>query len=477
MRARWVTIAVMTAVAFTVLQGSRTGVAAESAPAEETGFRVPDWKLGSQAYTFRRYSFAETIDRLKALGLHYVEAYPGQTLGGGLDGAFGHGMTPDTRAKVKAALDQAGVKLTAYGVVTGGSEAEWKQIFDFAKDMGITVITSEPDPAQMDLVASLCDQYAINLAIHNHPQPSRYWNPETVLAACKGRSARVGACGDTGHWARSGLDPLACLKQLEGRVISVHLKDLDALGNPGAQDVPWGSGLCNTDAMLTELARQGFAGLVSIEYEKDDDRLDANVAKCVEYFTGWDGPTRFADDIATVLAHVKPGPSGVWSNTWFGGAPAQGEGLGPQANTKGYIDTTDDHKGKVMASGPGLQNEGQDNAFDGTPSKWCINQSACWIGYQYADGARQKITAYTIMSANDSPGRDPKDWKLLGSTDTTNWTEVDSRTGENFGRRHEKRLFEVKNPGEFSSYKLEVTQNHGDTLSQIADLELLVKKP
>jgi sugar phosphate isomerase/epimerase len=474
MTVRWATTAVMAAAALTMLQGCRTGEVAKPAAAAKAGFKVPAWKLGSQAYTFRRYSFFETIDKLKALGIGCVEAYPGQRLGGGLDGDFGHGMSPDTRAKVKAALDAAGVKLTAYGVVTGGSEAEWNRIFDFAKDMGITIITSEPDPAQMDLVASLCDRHAISLAIHNHPQPSRYWNPETVLAACKGRSARVGACADTGHWARSGLDPVACLKQLEGRLVSLHLKDLDALGNMGAQDVPWGSGLCNTDAMLAEAARQGFAGLVSIEYERDDGQLEANVAKCAEFFTGWDGPARFVDDIGVVLAHVRPGPSGKWVDP---ASAEAGGGPGPQADTKGYLDTTDDRKGKVVASGEGLSSEGMDNAFDGTTAKFCVDQPTVWIGYQYADGARLKVTAYTIMSANDSPGRDPKDWKLLGSNDASNWTELDSRSGENFGRRHEKRLFEVKNPGEFSGYKLDVTRNHGDACSQIAEIELLVKKP
>src|SRR5580692_7568970 len=38
-------------------------------------------KLGLQTYTFRRYSFAETLDLARALGLRYVQAYPGQTLG------------------------------------------------------------------------------------------------------------------------------------------------------------------------------------------------------------------------------------------------------------------------------------------------------------------------------------------------------------------------------------------------------------
>src|SRR5687767_15592061 len=36
------------------------------------------WRLGSQAYTFRKLSLFETIDLLDAMGIRYIEMYPGQ---------------------------------------------------------------------------------------------------------------------------------------------------------------------------------------------------------------------------------------------------------------------------------------------------------------------------------------------------------------------------------------------------------------
>ena len=39
-----------------------------------------NWKLGMQAYTFNRFTFYEAVDKTKSLGLHYIEAYPGQAL-------------------------------------------------------------------------------------------------------------------------------------------------------------------------------------------------------------------------------------------------------------------------------------------------------------------------------------------------------------------------------------------------------------
>ena len=51
------------------------GFAVESAQAE-----ADTWKLGVQAYSFNRFTFFEAIDKVQSLGLHYIEAYPGQKL-------------------------------------------------------------------------------------------------------------------------------------------------------------------------------------------------------------------------------------------------------------------------------------------------------------------------------------------------------------------------------------------------------------
>jgi len=122
----------------------------------------------------------------------------------------------------------------------------------------------------------------MKIAIHNHPKDSHYWNPETVLAAVEGASERVGACADTGHWVRSGLDPIECLRSLEGRIASLHFKDLNARTGDGLHDVPWGTGESDAAGQLAELKRQGFKGVISIEYEHqwDEDTL----AECVAFF-------------------------------------------------------------------------------------------------------------------------------------------------------------------------------------------------
>jgi sugar phosphate isomerase/epimerase len=254
---------------------------ADGAPnAEKLG-----WRLGCQAYTFNRFTFYDAIDKVASLGLHWIEAYPGQVVSQDHgDIRVNDGLSAEVRKQIKQRLTDKKVQLVNYGVVgLPADEAACRRIFDFAKDMGIETIVSEPGFDAIDTIEKLCDQYQINVALHNHPKPSRYWNPDTVLEVCKDRSLRLGACADTGHWMRSELNPVEQLKKLEGRIISFHFKDLNKFGG-GAHDVPWGTGAGDVRAMLTEIHRQGVKGVFSIEYEHNWLNSLPEIAECVKYF-------------------------------------------------------------------------------------------------------------------------------------------------------------------------------------------------
>jgi sugar phosphate isomerase/epimerase len=143
---------------------------------------------------------------------------------------------------------------------------------------------AEPAFDAYDAIEKLCQQFEINLAVHNHPKPSNYWNPDVLLKQLQGRGPRLGACCDTGHWVRSGLDPVAMLRKLQGRVISFHLKDVGVVGRADADCVPFGAGKGNIEGILREAKRQGFQGVFGIEYEPYSPQSFANIAQCVAYF-------------------------------------------------------------------------------------------------------------------------------------------------------------------------------------------------
>lgn len=242
------------------------------------------WNLGAQSYTFNRFTFMEALDKIDSCGMKYVEAFPGQTIGGGIEGKMDFHMDAAKRNQILKKLKEKGIKMVAFGVVSANSEQGWDSLFQFAKAMGIQNITSEPKETDIPLLSKLCDKYKVNVALHNHPNPSHYWNPDVVLNAIKGQSSRIGACADIGHWVRSGLDPVECLKKLEGHVKGLHFKDLNEKGKREAHDVPWGTGISNVDAVMQELKRQKFKGPISAEYEHNWFNNTPEVTQSAKYF-------------------------------------------------------------------------------------------------------------------------------------------------------------------------------------------------
>jgi sugar phosphate isomerase/epimerase len=93
----------------------------------------------------------------------------------------------------------------------------------------------------------------------------------------------MGACADVGHWMRSGLDPLECIKKLDGHIICLHFKDLNEMG-PDAHDVPWGTGVGKSREILAELKRQHFQGAFCVEYEYHWENSSPEIAQCVKFF-------------------------------------------------------------------------------------------------------------------------------------------------------------------------------------------------
>lgn len=267
----------------------RAGLAAEPIPQE---YRSGGFYVGCQAWTWNNFTVFEAIEKTAQAGGKVIEFYPGQRLSPEEPNVqWHHGASPETIQKVKEKLAQHGIRAVNYGVVgISRNETEARKVFEFAKTMGMRAVTTESVDA-LDTLEKLVKEYDIMVAIHNHPRQMnnpnyRVWDPNYVLSLVQNRDPRIGACADTGHWARSGLNPVECLRILKGRIISSHLKDLNAMG-PGAHDVAFGTGVCDIPAILEELKRQGFEGNISVEYEHQMDRSMPMVAQCIGFVRGY----------------------------------------------------------------------------------------------------------------------------------------------------------------------------------------------
>jgi sugar phosphate isomerase/epimerase len=259
-----------------------TGLPLHADTPGQTGADKLGWKLTLQSWTVQQTVF-QSIDIAQQLGVHYLEIYPGQPLSPEDKSKFGPGMTD---AQIQAVLDKAkanDVQVIDCGVIgISGKEADARQLFAWAKKVGITILVSEPDPLALPMIDKLAGEFGITVAIHDHPKPSRYWDPAYTYGLIKDLK-HVGFCADVGHWKRSGLDPVEVLKKYGHKVVSLHFKDLVGGGGPhGFHDVPWGTGESRAAEMLRVLKEKGFKGPLAIEYEWKWDV--PTLRKCVAFF-------------------------------------------------------------------------------------------------------------------------------------------------------------------------------------------------
>jgi sugar phosphate isomerase/epimerase len=251
------------------------------------GVRIKKFPIAVQCWTFRKFTFYETLEKARELGLQYLQPYPGQRLSADHEGVkFDHNLSDELVREVRKKLDEAGMTLSSYGVVGfPDKEEEMVKVFQFARKMGIRTIVTEPGFDNYGTIEKMVKRFNVSVAIHNHPPPNKYARPETVLEHVKGLDPRIGACADTGHWMRTGVNPVEALRLLEGRIIDVHLKDLNVFGARDAYDVPFGSGKAGIRDILAELTRQNFGGFLAIEHENpaEVDNPSPSIAKGLEY--------------------------------------------------------------------------------------------------------------------------------------------------------------------------------------------------
>lgn len=253
--------------------------------------KIAGFGVGSQAYTFNRFSVFEAIEKTAQAGGKLIEFFPGQKLSVEEPNVkWDHNSPDEVVQKVKDQLAKFKIRAVNYGVVGGRGEAEWRKIFEFAKKLDLYGITTE-SVGDLDIIEKLVKEFDIRVGIHEHgrrPNDPNYkvWDPNYVLSVVKDRDPRIGACADTGHWATSGIKPLDGLRILKGRVISCHLKDRPEIGAQ-KPDTIYGTGVSDVGGMLDELKKQGFEGNISIEYENNWDHSMPDVAQCVGFIRGW----------------------------------------------------------------------------------------------------------------------------------------------------------------------------------------------
>ncbi len=254
------------------------------------------FKVGLQSYTLRAFDAPTALAHTKTLGVKYWESFskhiPLTTL-------------PAAVADAKKQLADAGVTMLSYGVVKfTPDETKAREMFDFAKSMGIVSLSADPDPdrATFDLLDKLVAEYDVAIAIHNHGPGHRYDKADDVLKWVKDRHPKLGACVDTGHYLRSNENPVEVIQKFGPRVHGVHLKDVRTVKSPEEQEkiapgltknrqgmlqrenklfTVLGEGELDTVGVLKALKSLNYSNCVALEYEESEKNPLPDVELCL----------------------------------------------------------------------------------------------------------------------------------------------------------------------------------------------------
>ncbi len=225
------------------------------------------FKMGIQSYSLRHFKLAEALDKTRELGLSYWESYRDHIP-----------PDPDQIPGMRKEVEARGVQVVGYGVIkfTKDHEAN-RKIFEFAKELGISYLSADPDPASFESLDELVDRHGVSIGIHNHGPGHRYGTIDAIAEAIQGHHDRIGCCIDTGHFLRSQEDPLRAVEVFAGRIHGVHLKDV----KDATEFTILGKGDLRTADFLRALERQGYDDCVALEYEENKAAPMDDIRACL----------------------------------------------------------------------------------------------------------------------------------------------------------------------------------------------------
>ena len=133
----------------------------------------------------------------------------------------------------------------------------------------------------------------------------------------------------------------------------------------------------------------------------------------------------------------------------------------------------------TFVSGPGNGMEGAAMVSDGFfYTKWCIDEPSKMPYSIVLDaGTSTAITEYGLVTGDDShtySGRNPRNWKVMGSNDKSNWKQLSEVKNDRSMRdeNEQEYRFRVKNAPAYRYYKFVFEKTWEDTRIQLAEIKL-----
>jgi len=134
-----------------------------------------------------------------------------------------------------------------------------------------------------DFVLGTLREHGVRLGYENHPEPS----PEVMLEQLGPDEGGVlGTALDTGWYATQSCDPVEAIERLAGRIVHVHLKDVQHHGMPH-ETCRFGQGVVDVEACVRALQRTGYEGDLMVEHEPEHHDPTEDCREMLPMVRGW----------------------------------------------------------------------------------------------------------------------------------------------------------------------------------------------
>ena len=258
------------------------GLAAAGTPAlhaQQYPIAGADFKLGMCSYTFREFSRAQAIQMTKQAGTPYLSVKSVH---------LPINSTPEEIAAARKEFDDAGIVLVGCGVIDfrEDSDADIRPKFEYAKRLGVSLITCMPARSVLPRLEKYVKEYDIKIAVHAHgPEDPNFATPHSALAIVKDMDPRCGLCIDVGHTARAGADVVESIAEAGPRLLDMHVKDLKNKSEKDSQ-VAVGDGDLPFPQIFLQLIKMKYRHSVNLEYEVHPKDPMPGVQQSFSYMRG-----------------------------------------------------------------------------------------------------------------------------------------------------------------------------------------------
>lgn len=233
--------------------------------------------IGMAGYTFAKFDLDQAIAMMNRVNIKNISVK---------DIHLPLNSSPEKIKEVLGKFSAAGINVYAVGVIYMKTEKAVDEAFDYAKRVGVPLIVGVPNPELLDYTEKKIKEYNIRLAVHNHgPEDKLYPGPKNAYDLIKNRDERLGLCLDIGHAARAGEEPSKAILAYKNRIFDLHIKDISAAVKDG-KAIELGRGAIDFKKLVMALEKINYAGVCSLEFEKDMSDPLPGIAESAGFFRG-----------------------------------------------------------------------------------------------------------------------------------------------------------------------------------------------